>query len=292
VDVVTVGDVMIDVRVEADALEEGGDVHGRVLVRPGGSSSNAAVWAAQAGARARVHGRVGADTAGALVRDELIHRGVEPAFAVDADADTGTMLVVHEPGERSMVADRGANARLTPRDLPERIEARAVLVSGYALLFEPTFPAAQAALDRAAARFVAVDAASWPMLRDFGPERFLRVTERANTILLNEREAETLTGRRGEEAADALADRFPVVCVKLGESGAVMSWEGLVIRYGGVPVKEADPTGAGDAFDGVLLAQLAAGRSPGDALHAACRAGAAVAASLETWPERRPATPG
>ena len=31
-DVVTVGDVMIDVRVDSDGLEEGGDVHGRVLV--------------------------------------------------------------------------------------------------------------------------------------------------------------------------------------------------------------------------------------------------------------------
>jgi sugar/nucleoside kinase (ribokinase family) len=292
VDVVTVGDVMLDVRVDADALEEGGDVHGRVLVRPGGSASNAAVWAAHAGARARVHGRVGTDTAGALIRDELIGRGVEPALAVDASADTGTMLVVHEPGERSMVADRGANGRLSPHDLPERLEAAAVLVSGYALLFEPTFPAAKAALDRAAARFVAVDTASWPMLRDFGVDRFLEVTAPANTILMNEREAEILTGRRGEQAADALSDRFRVVCVKRGEDGAVMSWEGLVIRYGGVPIRELDPTGAGDAFDGVLLAQLAAGRSPGDALHAACRAGAAVAASYETWPERPERLPG
>jgi sugar/nucleoside kinase (ribokinase family) len=292
VDVVTVGDVMLDVRVEADALEEGGDVHGRVLVRPGGSACNAAVWAAHAGARARVHGRVGTDTAGALIRDELIRRGVEPALAIDDAADTGTMLVVHEPGERSMVADRGANGRFSPTDLPDPLEARAVLVSGYALLFEPTFPAAKAALDRAQASFVAVDTASWPMLRDFGVDRFLAVTAPADTILMNEREAEVLTGRRGEEAADALADRFRVVCVKLGEDGAVMSWEGLMIRYGGVPIRELDPTGAGDAFDGVLLAQLAAGRSPGDALHAACRAGAAVAASYETWPEVPERLPG
>ena len=285
-DVVTVGDVMLDVRVEAEALEEGGDVHGHVLVRPGGSATNAAVWAAQAGAKARVHGRIGSDTAGALIRDELIGRGVEPALVPDPDADTGTMLVVHEPGERSMVADRGANGRLTPGDLPPRIEATAVLVSGYALLFEATFEAANAALERAAARFVAIDGASWPMLRDFGVDRFFRVASRANAIFVNEREGEVLTGRRGEDAVDALGERFPLVCVKLGEDGAVMSWEGLVIRSHNDPVRELDPTGAGDAFDGVLLAQLAAGRSPGDALQAACHAGALVAASYETWPAR------
>ena len=285
-DVVTVGDVMIDVRVEAEALEEGGDVHGRVLVRPGGSASNAAVWAAEAGARARVHGRIGSDVAGALLRDELIARGVEPALVLDPSADTGTMLIVHEPRERSMVADRGAGGRLAPEDLPDRIEAGAVLVSGYSLLFEPTSAAGRAALERASARFVAVDAASWPMLRAFGVDRFFEACAPATLLFANEREAEILTGRRGEDAADELAHRFPVVCVKLGGAGAVMSWEGLVIRLSSDAVEEKDPTGAGDAFDGVLLAELVAGRSPGDALAAACHAGARVAASYETWPER------
>lgn len=285
-DVVTVGDVMIDVRVDADGLEEGGDVHGRVLVRPGGSAANMAVWAAESGASARVHGRVGSDVAGALLRDELIARGVEPALAMDPSADTGTMLVVHEPRERSMVADRGAGGRLLPEDLPDRIEAGAVIVSGYSLLFEPTAAAGRAALDRARAKFVAVDAASWPMIRSLGVDGFFESCGPATMLLANEREAEVLTGRRGEDSADALASRFPLVCVKLGEAGAVMSWEGLIIRASTDPVEEIDPTGAGDAFDGVLLANLVAGRSPGDALAAACRAGARVAASFETWPER------
>jgi len=285
-DVVTVGDVMIDVRVDADGLEEGGDVHGRVLVRPGGSAANMAVWASESGASARVHGRIGSDVAGALLRDELIARGVEPAFAMDPSADTGTMLVVHEPRERSMVADRGAGGRLSPEDLPDQIEAGAVIVSGYSLLFEPTAAAGRAALDRARAKFVAVDAASWPMIRSLGVEAFFEICGPATMLLANEREAEVLTGRRGEDSADALASRFPLVCVKLGQAGAVMSWEGLVIRASTDPVEEKDPTGAGDAFDGVLLANLVAGRSPGDALAAACRAGARVAASFETWPER------
>jgi sugar/nucleoside kinase (ribokinase family) len=277
-DVVTVGDVMIDVRVDSDGLEEGGDVHGRVLVRPGGSAANAAVWAAEVGARARVHGRIGSDVAGALLRDELIARGVEPALAIDRAADTGTMLVVHEPRERSMVADRGAGGRLAPEDLPERLDAGAVLVSGYSLLFEPTSAAGVAALERAHARFVAVDAASWPMIRSFGVDRFFASCERATMLLANAREAEEL------------ARRFPVVCLKLGDEGALMSWEGLVIRNTTDAVREKDPTGAGDAFNGVLLASLVAGRSPGDAIAAACRAGARVAASFETWPERpRPA---
>ena len=159
-------------------------------------------------------------------------------------------------------------------------------MSGYSLLFEPTSAAGVAALERARARFVAVDAASWPMIRSFGAERFIRACAPATMLLANEREAEELTDRRGAAAVDELSRRFHVVCVKQGEEGALMSWEGLVIRNATDPVVEKDPTGAGDAFNGVLLASLVAGRSPGDALGSACRAGARVAASYETWPER------
>ncbi len=286
-DVVTVGDVMVDVSVQTAALAEGGDVHGRVLVRPGGSAATAAVWAAAAGARVRLHGRVGNDLTGRLMRESIAEWGVETVLAVDPGASTGTMLVIHEAGERSMVADRGANARLSPDDLPAEIEAGAVLVSGYVVLDEGSLAAARAALERARAQYVAVDAASWSLLKDFGTQRFFEATDAATVLLANEREAEVLCGRRGEDAAEALAERYPVVCVKLGERGAAMSWQGLLIRYDAEPVKEVDPTGAGDAFDGVLLARLAAGASAGDALRAACGAGARVAGSPRLWPGRQ-----
>ena len=56
--------------------------------------------------------------------------------------------------------------------------------------------------------------------------------------------------------------------------------------YEAVPevVEERDPTGAGDAFDGVLLASLARGIDPEEALQQACRVGASVAASASVWP--------
>ncbi|MFB3737700.1 MAG: carbohydrate kinase family protein [Candidatus Velamenicoccus archaeovorus] len=287
-DLITVGDLMVDVSVEASALRTGGDVHGRVRIRPGGTAVNAAVWAAHAGARARIHGRVGDDLAGRLVSEAMAQRGVEAVLAVDPGRPTGSMLVVHENGERSMVADRGANGRLAPADLPETLEAGAVLVSGYVLLHETSTAAARAALERARAPYVAVDAASWPLVEAFGSARFFEATGAADVLLANELEARALTGREGEAAADVLAQRYRVACVKLGPKGAVMSWEGLLIRFGAEEVDEVDATGAGDAFDGVLLAELARGASPGDALRLACHAGARAVASHELWPERRP----
>jgi ribokinase len=288
VDLVCVGDVMLDVRAEAGALAPGGDVHGRVLVQPGGTSANAAVWAAWSGATVEVLGAVGTDTAGDLLTRSLRTRGVGIEGLRSVDATTGTMLVLHESGERSMVADRGANALLTPDDLPDAIEAAAVLVSGYLLLQPPTTSAAVAALDRARAGLVAVEAASWPLVERFGVEAFLRMSERADVVFANELEARTLTGCDPVDACRELGERYRVAAVKRGAEGACLSIDGRLIEARGDAVAEVDPTGAGDAFDGVLLAGLGRGREPETALHDACHAGALVAGSPSAWPEVSP----
>ncbi|HEU4354131.1 MAG TPA: carbohydrate kinase family protein [Actinomycetota bacterium] len=283
-DLVTIGDLMVDVRVDTGALARGGDVHGRVLVQPGGSAANAAAWGAWSGAGTGLYGRVGDDVAGRILRRALLERGVEPHLAVDPEADTGTMLVVHEAGERSMVADRGANERLSPSDLPDPIRATAVLVSGYLLLHEACRPGALAALERAEATYVGVDPASWPLVEDFGVERFLSETAPANVVLANELEARTLTGEEGAAAARALSKRYAVAVVKLGAEGAVACVGDQVLEAPAERVAEVDPTGAGDAFDGVFLASLARGAGPGEALRRACHAGALQVSSRRSWP--------
>ena len=289
-DLITVGDVMIDVHVESRALKREGDVHGRVRVQPAGTSANAAVWAAWAGASVRVHGKVGDDLAGHLLEDALTDRGVEPALAFDPEAPTGTMLVVVEAGERSMVADRGANARLVDDDLPAKLAAGAVLVSGYLLLQEPTTAVALEALDRSEAVVTAVEAASWPLVDAFGAGAFVDRTTAAGAdgIFANDREAMILTGAEGREGAQRLGEHYRLACVKRGADGAVMSLDGAILASPGEPVHEVDPTGAGDAFDGVLLGALARGVEPEAALRRACHAGALVAGSAATWPEEAP----
>lgn len=284
-DLLCIGDVMLDVRVDAGALVRGGDVHGKVVVQPGGTSANAAVWAAWDGATARVHGGVGTDLAGRLLAEALRERGVKMHLTPYADAATGTMLVVHEPGERSMVADRGANARFRAEELPGMLVSGAVLVSGYLLLHEDTHPTGLAALERSVAALVAVDAASWPLIEAFGVARFFEATSRATVLLANGREAEALVGVSGEAAAKALGERYPIACVKLGAEGAIAAVDGVLHRAEAEQVVEFDPTGAGDAFDGVFLSAIARGADVDDALRRACHAGALVAASAQSWPE-------
>jgi sugar/nucleoside kinase (ribokinase family) len=285
-DMICVGDVMLDVRVDAGELAKGGDVHGRVALRPGGTSANAAVWAAATGASARAYGRVGNDLVGRLLRNELVERGVDAVLTEDPEAPSGTMLVVVEAGERSMVADRGANARLAPADLPATLEAGAVLVSGYLLFQAETEETGVEAIGRARAPWIAVDAASWPLVDAVGRDAFHERTRGATAVLANDREARVLTGLDDPvAAARSLADRYRLVGVKRGATGALLILDGREVEAPAEPIVELDPTGAGDAFDGALLSSLARGVAPDEALRLACHAGASVAASASTWPE-------
>ena len=106
----------------------------------------------------------------------------------------------------------------------------------------------------------------------------------ATIVLANEREAEALTGLPAVDAARSLGERYRAVCVKRGAGGAALVIDGDLLEHAADPVVEADPTGAGDAFDGVLLGSLARGIEPPEALRRACAAGAEVAASASVWP--------
>jgi len=171
-----------------------------------------------------------------------------------------------------------------------RLAARAVLVSGY-LLYDPrSGAAAVAALTRADADLVAVDLASWPLLEAYGRDRFHDSARGANLVLANAREAEVLTGLPPIEAARSLAASYRWACVKLGAEGAVMATEGRLLTASAPAIDQVDSTGAGDAFDGVLLAELAKGTEMESALQRACEAGAGAAAIPGTWPEASWAT--
>jgi ribokinase len=96
-DLIVVGDVMLDVSVQAAALATEGDVHGEVRIHPGGAGANAAAWAACQAALVHLHGRVGDDLPGRLLREALAQHGVEERLTVDADARTGAMLIARRP---------------------------------------------------------------------------------------------------------------------------------------------------------------------------------------------------
>lgn len=266
-DLIAVGDVMLDGTLPAPLV--GGRVHGRIELRAGGSAVTAARAAARLGARAAVVGRVGADAAGRLIAEEVEAAGVASLLAIDEELSTGCVIVV---GGSSIVADPGASAHLAPGDLPATLEAHSVLVSGYSLLHSGSEAAARAAVELAQTDLLAIDAASARLVTEFGPERFLAATANADILLANADEARALTGLEPAEAALRLAERYRIVCVKLGSAGALAASGGEVVRASVRPIDREDTFGVGDAFAGGFLLSLSQTKAVAVALRVGCDA--------------------
>ncbi|WP_460371113.1 carbohydrate kinase family protein, partial [Actinocorallia lasiicapitis] len=173
------------------------------------------------GARVRLLASVGADT-GAWHHDQLAASGVSPVLRVRPDHPTATIVVmVEESGERTMLAQRGAGALLTPDDWDDSLldGVGHLHLSGYLLFTLAGRALAALATERARAfgLTVSVDPASIGFLKELGPEVFVAATEGADVILPNLDEALMLTGEQTPEgAAVALGRRYGLAAVKLG----------------------------------------------------------------------------
>ncbi|HYO37409.1 MAG TPA: PfkB family carbohydrate kinase, partial [Geodermatophilus sp.] len=225
-------------------------------------------------------GCAGDDAAGAALLAELTAAGVGLAVRTVPGAATGTIVSLVEPGgQRSMLADRGANLDLRADDVPAPGPGGHLHLSGYTLLDERPRTAGLAALvaARAAGCTVSVDPASTGPLRAHGVQRWLADTAGADLLLPNADEARLLSGRADvRDAVRALARRHDAVAVTLGAEGALWASGDDLVHRPARPADVVDTTGAGDAFTAGLLAVWLDGGGPSAALDAGLARAAAV----------------
>jgi sugar/nucleoside kinase (ribokinase family) len=286
VTVLVVGDVATDVVVVLSGEPApGSDRPASIRTRGGGAGANVAVQLARLGVEVVLAGCVGSDVAGSGSDAELRTAGVRTALRTVDGAATGTIVSLVEPGgQRSMLADRGANLALRRTDLPPPPPGGHLHLSGYTL-FGPR-DAGLAALTAAAAAgcTVSIDPASTAPLEAYGVDRWLDDTAGATVLLPNADEARLLTSCADPaDAARALAQRHPVVAVSLGPDGALWAADGEVRHRPAHPATVVDTTGAGDAFAAGLLAAWLGGAKPDAALDA----GLALAAGVVGRPGAR-----
>jgi sugar/nucleoside kinase (ribokinase family) len=262
--VVVVGDVATDVVVVlAGTPAPGSDRPATIRTHGGGAGANVAAHLARVGTPAVLAGCVGDDDAGRGLAAELSSGGVRLALRTVRDAATGTIVSLVEPGgQRSMLADRGANLRLRPGDIPGLPPGGHLHLSGYTLLDPGPRTAGLAALSAAAEAgcTVSLDPASTGPLTAYGVDRWLADTAAVTMLLPNADEARLLTGcADAGDAARSLAARHRIVAVSLGADGALWASGDLLVHRPARPTVVVDTTGAGDAFAaGVLSAWLRA----------------------------------
>jgi sugar/nucleoside kinase (ribokinase family) len=279
--VVVVGDLMTDTVAHATApLARGSDTPATVTILGGGSGANVAAWLAVDGAEVAFVGRRGADIAGRNRDMELMGYGVDARLVMDPDRPTGTCVVmITHKGDHTMLSDPGANAALSPDDLPEDLftPASHLHVSGYTLLNIGSRSAVLAALGRAqqAGMTISVDGASSAPLGRVGAEPFLQLSNGATLLFVEPEQGKVLTGRDDpSQAARVLNAWYPQVVMRLGAEGAMMYAGGRPdpIRVSAPPVERViDSTGATDAFIAGFLPAWLDKKPPGEALASGCR---------------------
>lgn len=263
----------------------------------GGDTSNAAIAAARAGARAAYLTRVGQDAFGDALLALWQGEGVDTA-AVERDArqPTGVYFVTHgaQGHQFSYLRAGSAASQMAPHWVREGTPlqvlqgSRILHASGISLAISPmacdaAFEAM--ALARAAGARIAFDPnlrlKLWPLER--ARACIAHAVSLCDIFLPSLEDMTALTGLADPKAIVdwGHARGANQVVLKLGAEGAITSTRGGPCeRVAGHPAALVDATGAGDCFDGNLLARLALG----DGLAEAARyANAAAALAVQGY---------
>ena len=295
--VAVVGAVNADFVVAADRLPAPGEtvVGAGVRRHGGGKGANAAVAAARAGATVRLVGAVGTDPVAEQAESELREDGVDCEGLVRlVDSPTGVALIVVDPaGENQIAVGAGANLALDAGWVRERLERWAGDLDCVLISTEiPDQTAAAAVAAAAAAGLTCVLNPAPPVAAVVGAlaHRPLLTPNRGELVTLLELivasgdpgrvaaadlEAVAASGDAERQARTLAGLTGAPVVVTLGAEGVLLVDGERAEHVAAPPADVRDATGAGDTFNGVLAAQLAAG----EPLTAAVR-WATVAASL------------
>jgi len=287
--IVVLGSLNMDLVVRAERVP----LHGETMFGesfatfPGGKGANQAVAAARLGAGVAMIGGVGSDSFGNDLLAVMQQEGIDTSQIVrNPQASTGIALIMLDPnGHNTMVVVPGANGALQLQSVLaslERLAEMKLLVTQFEINMEVVW----AAVAWAKEHHIPVVLNAAPA-RVTPPEAFRGI----DYLVVNEQEAECLTGRPipDPESAMKAADTMScwgvgAVIVTLGGQGSVVWSEGTSEYIPPYKVQVVDSTAAGDAFIGGLANALLMNAPIIEAVRYANAAGALATTKLGAMP--------
>jgi len=270
-DLVAVGHALVDIRIVVDKFP-GPDEEARVLNQVwggGGSAVNVSIDGARLGLKTAIVAKIGFDSFGRIVVDELLREGVDiTGLRVSSKGQTGfTIVVIDRNGDILMYGFKGVAEELEPSDVVDDIVANAKFVHIASLRIDTSIRAAEIAKKSNAK-------VSWDpgrVLATKGVKELEKLIKLVDIVALNNKEAAALTGLKPEEykeAAKIIKELGPeLVAVKLGPRGVYALGNDVNEEVPAVKVdRVVDTTGAGDAFAAGLIAGLVRGYTTRKAL--------------------------
>lgn len=267
--IAVIGSLSIDLVVSAEKRPQAGEtVLGNSFETvPGGKGANQAVAAARLEADVTMIGRVGDDSFGETILENLranrvLTKYVEPVTHIRS----GTAHITLAEGDNSIVVVKGANDHTTP-EYVKKAEA-AIREADIALVqLEIPMETVEYAADLC-------DKLGVPLLLNPAPARPIskEVIEKASFLTPNEHEFKILFD--GEDRSRVLKKYPNKLIITEGKKGARFFNGQKELLIPGISVPVVDTTGAGDTFNAAFAVQIAEGKSVEEALEFANRAAA------------------
>lgn len=227
--------------------------------------SSSAILAANAGAlgmSVAFVGRIGSDTFGEYMRDNLARRGVDTTHILETpDVATGLTAIFTYGEQRGMLTYPGAMNELTIDDMPWDFleQVQHLHLSSYYL--QPGLRPDCPELFRRAKEIgltTSLDT-NWDPAEEWGPD-VLEVLDHVDVFLPNDEEARLISGEQDLDRALAfLSARAGTVVITCGPDGVRAQRGQEVFSLPAVSVTPVDAVGAGDSFNAGFLQQFVRG---------------------------------
>lgn len=244
----------------------------------GGAPANVAAVAAALGASSSLLSAVGKDGFGTFLKETVSSYGVHTEGVIAVDACTTMAFVsVGAQGQRDFVFNRGADAKLAYTDFVSAFAHQHHLIHlGAATAFlgddlETTYHKVFEEALRAE-KFIAFDpnyrSGFWEGNEEAFRGKCMPFIAAADLVKVSDEELWLLTKSQDLSlAVDKLTKQMRgLLCVTLGSKGAYVVGENWRMLVAAPQVAVVDTTGAGDAFVGAMLQQLANLETPKSAL--------------------------
>ncbi len=250
----------------------------RFQKKAGGAPANVATALVKLGASAEFVGAVGKDSFGKFLMDTLERYQVGTKHVIK-DETLGTTIAyvsIDEQGERDFEFMRGADGNLSPDQIDFEAFKDCKIVhlgSATALLGDKLYEVYKSFISFAIEnhKFISFDPNYREALYHDKKELFIKhckeVIKSVDLIKVSEEEGQIITGETDHQKMILALHELgaKIVTLTLGKEGSLISIN-KIYKVESVPVNMIDSTGAGDAFIGALLSQIANLNNPKEIL--------------------------
>jgi sugar/nucleoside kinase (ribokinase family) len=235
----------------------------RMMLTLGSSSAIVAHNLAALGCRVGFVSRIGDDPLGQIAIDRLAASGVDVSRVrrIPGETKTGLTVILQREQRRNILTYPGTIFDLTPSDLDfdYLTDSRHFHLSSYYLQRGLTAHVRELfAKLKAAELTISLDTNDDP--DDSWQGGLLEVLRYVDVFLPNARELKRIVGTEDFElAVKTIAEKVPVLVVKMGERGALAQRGSQRVDSPAARVNFVDPVGAGDSFDAGFVSQYVRG---------------------------------